>query len=926
MNKSWTEGDKSGLSSSAGEVTWNVLPYGCEQPDCYNSTFVIASVPDWTSGGVRYVNITLNTTWYQRLLDEGSGWKWSEGLLMIGYEGGGENTAQYYSSDYYNTDSEKVPVLWVDYTLGIDTVTDPVWIHPSVDGQTNNTNITINISHSGTDVNISFYVNNESYFYNKSMTVIGSHWNWTTNFSDGTYVLKASVYNYSSNIWSNNITRTLKIDTTIPTITLNLNNSFNTSSVSRINQYDNYLYFDITVADESALFGFMVNATEVKTGTSYFNYTNISFGYGNKTFNFTRNVSTSSWPAGVYNITIIASDSHTINSIDKYDVNDGINTIRFDTVEGNRIEISSDGSSYSTLHTKKTDRYWFGWNYLFADSTRKFTLKSNNKIYYLSGSKYTAHFVVLSNRLNGNWIDFENIGKDYSVKKISDKEYDIIFTNLPLTNQIISKSIGGTNKITESYFWYKGNSSISSNSSSAYGKTENFLLNISRNLSYAIPTSNFVFNGTIYDDVTNTTYTNYIIFSKDITIPRPVGISQNLPYFWNVTIIQPINNDKYTFEISDTINVSTSLLHNCTEYDISTLNVSFINFADDNPVDVNYEYSFDYSGNNFSDSGTGANFSLCLFEDETIVTGDFFIEWINNSFLYTYYIEDLTLTNTTQTLTLRVTAGTTDTTATVYNQDNELFEGVYIRYLKYDVDTNDYLLVGIGKTNFEGELVMPLVQNTERYQFMLYYPYSTLLQTTIPSYITGTSILFQLSAVEDVAGDFHKVMNIDYSLSFSNITDTFTWVYSDSNSVISRGCMDVYKIIASGFNNTISEECLSVVSGTITSTVTRENGTTYLANTYVTISGEDWFIDSLTYTYPSKDSNPAQFMGLLIAFIMTIAFAFAFKYSVELGVIAIPLPLLFCCLMGIVDIATPIAVGIEIAAIILAIILNKVVD
>jgi len=67
-------------------------------------------------------------------------------------------------------------------------------------------------------------------------------------------------------------------------------------------------------------------------------------------------------------------------------------------------------------------------------------------------------------------------------------------------------------------------------------------------------------------------------------------------------------------------------------------------------------------------------------------------------------------------------------------------------------------------------------------------------------------------------------------------------------------------------------------------------------------------------------------MGLLIAFIMTIAFAFAFKYSVELGIIAVPLPLLFCCLMGIIDIATPIAIGIEIAAIVLAIILNKVID
>jgi len=209
---------------------------------------------------------------------------------------------------------------------------------------------------------------------------------------------------------------------------------------------------------------------------------------------------------------------------------------------------------------------------------------------------------------------------------------------------------------------------------------------------------------------------------------------------------------------------------------------------------------------------------------------------------------------------------------------------------------------------------------------MLYYPYETLRQTTEPTYITGTTLLFQISTGEDIAADFHQTMDIDTRLQFSNITDRFTWTYSDSNSVITQACLDVYKLSAKGFNNSVSYDCLSTVSGVITSDVTRENGTTYCANAEVIISGEDWFIDSLCYTYPKDDSNPAQYMGLLIAFIMTIAFAFAFKYSVELGIIAIPLPLLFCCIMGIVDIATPIVVGIEIAAIVLAIILNKVID
>jgi len=371
-------------------------------------------------------------------------------------------------------------------------------------------------------------------------------------------------------------------------------------------------------------------------------------------------------------------------------------------------------------------------------------------------------------------------------------------------------------------------------------------------------------------------------------------------------------------------------LDNCSTYTNKALNVSFISFDTGTLLSTSYKYKIDYTigdlESNYSNSGNLANFSLCLSSNNASLTGDLFIEYINNSVLYTYYVDSLTLTNITQNIILRIVGGTTDITATVYNQDNELLEDCYIRYLKYDVETNDYLLMGIGETNFEGESVLPLVQDTELYKFILYYPYDTLRQTSQPTYITGTTLLFQINTVDEVATDFHKTMDISSRLIFSNVTNRFTWTYSDSNSLITQACLNVFRLRVTGFNFTISETCQSSVSGVITADVTRLNGTTYCAEGEVTLSGEDWFIDGLCYTYPSKDSNPARFMGLLICFIMTIAFCFAFKHSIELGMVAVPLPLLFCCIMGIIDIATPIAIGIEIAAIILAIILNKVVD
>ena len=265
----------------------------------------------------------------------------------------------------------------------------------------------------------------------------------------------------------------------------------------------------------------------------------------------------------------MVSDAHTSNSIKDYDVSNGINTITFNTEEGNHIKISSDGSSYQTLYNKKTDRYEFGWNYLLTDSTRKFTLESDNKIYYLPNSKYKGHFVIMGSNLNGNWIDFEGIGNDYSVKKVNDRKYEITFTNLALTNQIITNSLGGTNKVTQEFKWYKGNYTTIAPTISTFGNIETFSLNISRNSSFAIPNATFIFDNVVYS-TTTTSNSKYVVFSRDLEIPNPTSASNNLNFTWAVNITQS-DSSVYFFNISSTVNVSESLLDNCTAYNKTVL-------------------------------------------------------------------------------------------------------------------------------------------------------------------------------------------------------------------------------------------------------------------------------------------------------------------------------------------------------------------
>ena len=765
------------------------------------------------------------------------------------------------------------------------------------DNSNNNTNVTLSVSHSTPSNDVRYYLyfgtsstlDEGDLIYN-NVTRNGSEYStWITNVSDGIFYWKWRIQNITDAAYSLNTTqRTLTIDTVNPAITIYENTSFKTDNSTIISSYiTDFLNINISFFD-TYLYQTLINITN-STDNSMFSILNNSIT--GTTANYTQGINISGWAIGNYTIKLSATDSHTAKSIEPYDIRTGLSYFRYTTEEGNVIKITSDTLPLTKRTTKFENKYDFEFSYLFQKNTYKFIIESYNKINYIKGSDYKAHFVIMGADGEGNWIDFENPylnKKDYKITKIDDYTYEVEITANGLKEFTFS-SIGGLNKVEKHYLLRIGS-----------------VLDI------------WVFDETLYPlqiNATVTIGTKNANNSINISGARFVNITKE-------TTSLTINSTGYT-PLTQPITI-TGNYHNLS-FNMTPLNQSRLFFYDEETNNI-IDYvtiSVDVFSDNFSDNYTTSTGYVFVTHEVDVITT---IRYSADGYYERFYFASFP-SNVTNVTLYMVNSSTADViTTTVYNQNNELFEGIYIKALRYDTIPNNYKLVEMGKTNFEGETHLHMVQNSEYYKFMLYYPFQTLRQTTEPTYIRSTSILFQINIEEDVAEDFHKIMNVNSNLVFNNVTNRFIWTYSDSNNVISRGCMDIYKITAFGFNESIDRDCVAAASGVITTTVTKENGTTYLAQTYATLSGEDWFIESLTYTYPSKDSNPAQFMGLLIAFIMTIAFAFAFKYSVELGVIAIPLPLLFCSIMGIVDIATPITVGIEIAAIVLAIILNKVID
>ena len=726
----------------------------------------------------------------------------------------------------------------------------PVIVAPSPsDNANNNTNVTLNVTHSTTqnDVRYYLYFGNSTplgeldLFLNNVTRTAEEYRSFLTNVSDGVYFYKWKVQNITSGNFSTNTTqRTWTLDTLNPTITLNPNNAFNTSNIATISQYADSLFFNITATDDSGLFGFLINVT--RGGVSFFNYTNVTFeGIGNFTFNFTQNISTFNWPVGVFNITVMASDSHTANLIGDYKPNNGINTIEFDTLEGNNIKISSDGSAYSTLYNKKKDRYEFGWNYLFTDSTRKFTIESESKIYYLQNSKYQGHFVIIGNGVNGNWIDFEGIGEYYSVKKVNDYRYEITFINLVLTNQIISKSLGGVNLITEEFKWYNGNVSTSEPTVSTFGNLETFILNISRNSTFARPNATFIFDGVEFS-TTSSFIGEYMTFSKSLSIPQPVGESQIINFSWNVTITQS-DDSIYNFSIPSSINISESLLDNCSSYnrtvlvikgrdeetDIdvnTTVNILFIPKSAGTGINNSYELSGQTNYSFCTDSDINFTLdSIMEFGDGTIYTDRKY--YLNNFSVDTSTIAEVFLFHLNNTKASEITFTVFDTTT------GDKVSGAFIKILRFYPGEDVFRVVEIERTDEVGETLGKMVLADVFYKFIVEAPAGTVkLETDVLRILSLTRSL-GISFTEDVLDTWDKIHGVSNSVTCTKSTQTCRFTWSDSSNIVQDATLEIWR--TNGITDAlIFSQTTTAAAGTISHTITESTlGNDYTAKGFI---------------------------------------------------------------------------------------------
>lgn len=285
-----------------------------------------------------------------------------------------------------------------------------------------------------------------------------------------------------------------------------------------------------------------------------------------------------------------------------------------------------------------------------------------------------------------------------------------------------------------------------------------------------------------------------------------------------------------------------------------------------------------------------------------------------------YYFNLQNRSHTDLTLYLASNTTAAEVTATVYDEGSRLIEDAYVKALRYDLESNSYIVQEIMKTNFEGKTQLHLFLNTEFYKFIIEYPLGTVKKETSPTYIYETTLNFQILLGEQVASNFYNSQDVSYSLVFNDDTNNFRYTYSDSNNIVSQGCLEVYSITSFG-DTLYNSSCVSSATATILLGVDNSTYTTYRADSYVYFGTDKYYLGSeyKIFDYPNVGGET----GLILITLLCIMMLFTAYWSLSVALILFPLPLFFGSILNIIDLSIGVTIPIEIVCVIIAIWISR---
>lgn len=292
----------------------------------------------------------------------------------------------------------------------------------------------------------------------------------------------------------------------------------------------------------------------------------------------------------------------------------------------------------------------------------------------------------------------------------------------------------------------------------------------------------------------------------------------------------------------------------------------------------------------------------------------------STDYLTGYYyvnITNLSYSNNYINLYIQPAATGSNITATVYDNNNNLVEDVYIKALRYFPLNNSYVMVSSVKTDSQGTGILPLEKYAEFYKFILEYPFGNTVLTTTPALIINDNLNFHINLNTLPGVLFNQTVNIQTAgINFDNTTGEFSITYSNVEGATSTVYLQVSKV-TSLKKSLLNSTSLTASAGSIVTSITPSNDTVYLAQAYVVYTDNDgstvnYLIDSYSYEYTNKTTLGP--LGIFLVIILTCVVMFIGYFSLAGAIILLPTPLLIAALLGLVPFSFPLAIVLQIAA------------
>lgn len=551
--------------------------------------------------------------------------------------------------------------------------------------------------------------------------------------------------------------------------------------------------------------------------------------------------------------------------------------------------------------------------------------------YGYEGKNESLNWSIVDTNLNTVWYDYNGTNVTI-VGAVNETNFTLLTAPFNLT-LYTNDSVGNFNSSTIEWAYRVFENNQTYTTPVISSSTQDFNITIDYNDTLYTNILGFL----IYDDVstsaTKTGSGDNTIFSATKTIPLVSG-SVEKEFYWNFTLTNSTGSVFYVDTSSNSNNqtVQGITLALCD----ATYNVPYVNFTFEDEItgaDVNGTFSTTF---NYwlleSDGSDSANVSLlnatespsyafCVDPNYTSINVDMSAEYGGGTYVdRTYYLNNATLTNSTNNITLYQLNDSNAVKFFITVKDGiEAFTGATVTISKFFVGEGIYKTTGIRETDDAGKFIEYLDLDKD-YRFAITrdgVSYGVIDKTSTCAEAPCEIDLQIEGAISNLWEGFtdYYAGNVEYSFRYNDSSKEASLVFVDTTGLAQYMRFHVFETNTK--NETVYTVCNDTLyssSGTITCDMTGESGD-FTAKAYLSRSPEK-FVDVWNFAINLiKDTLGLE--GVLVALFLIITIALVGAWSPTAGIVLTTFAVIVMKILGFVAFSYTTVVLIFILAVII---------